>query len=330
MERKSVIAGIGCISSVGNNSQEFIENLDSNLGNNNNCYMIPDFKYCDDRVNKVLPRLDKSCKLLLKATDEALTGIDIDQFDKNRIGVIIGTTFGVVNSQKIYLEKLYKRGVGFPLDFQHTANNLLSGIISYKYKIRGLNFTIMSGITAGLDALTIANNLILSNQLDVAIVGGVDVISSYTIAFYEEMKAEKFLQSNFIYGEGCGVVVLAALEKIKDKGSIKGMIKSLEQGNYYKTNDIEDELGNILDNSRYDLYFPNLNYSIIDFHELNVLEKQNVENIINIKSIIGECGAGTGILQVIYGTKFNYATAIIFNVCYLGQFSCLQLMNSVV
>lgn len=332
MKRSVVISGMGCISAAGNTINEFCLNIKSLLEKGRDARSgefckkkMVDVDYNDPKILKVLPRLDKACKFVLKATEQALAKLELehDTLSKDsRTGIIIGSSYGVLSSQGQYLEKLIQTKIASPLYFQSTTQNLLSGIIAYKYGIKGFNLTIMNGWTSGIDALALGSQMILSNQLDRVIVGGVDVLSPQIEQTYNNMYNRDLFTEEFIPGEGCGVIILEAYNEHSNKGSIQGRLIEWGQGNYFNSEEIEQELSYVLNKTsdKY-YYFTNLNGTKIDKYENKVLLEKKIHNKFEIKSFIGECAAASGMMQIIYAASLIGQTSIIFNVCDFGKYS---------
>lgn len=161
MKRKVVITGMGCLTPFGGTPEELCKNIDILLNKNYEDihpfgftgHRINNFKFYDDELLGKYPRLDLSCQYILHATKQALHSANITpEIGKAyRIGIIIGSTFGLLDSQEKFLKMLYRTGKGSPMYFQQTANNLLSGIIAYKYHITGFKIifeTLVVSITS--------------------------------------------------------------------------------------------------------------------------------------------------------------------------------------
>src|SRR5690606_16869877 len=150
-------------------------------------------------------------------------------------------------------------GIGFPVAFQQTPYNMLSGIIAYKYGIKGYNTTLLNGWTAGLDAFILGSQMITSNQVDYAIVGGIDILNKTVLAYYEELMTLGFLENNFIPREGCGVVLLKGIDVLElNAEPIKGTFISSEQGCFLNEQDIIDKFPKLISQIPADgIYFAN-------------------------------------------------------------------------
>lgn len=336
MLKKVNVIGMGCITPIGNNIGEFISvlnncvSLHSYRKNLNSVKTINQFSFSYNKLLQTCPQLDIACQYILEATDEAIkdAGINFENFNgRSRIAVIVGTTFNIFNTQENYLHRVYKENVASPLLFKQSANNLLSGIIAHRYGLNGFNMTISNGWTSGLDALIMGQTLISCNQADLVIVGAVDTLNQPIFDFYEGLQKDGFLKKDFVAGEGCGVVVLEAADRI-GINKPKTCILETSNCNCFTDNDVRDEIRSIFKKSfNIQKYISNFNKSIIDNIEEVVLEHKQYNSVIDIKPAIGECGAASGILQLIYSAGYKREVSSIFNVCFSGHTSCILAMG---
>jgi 3-oxoacyl-[acyl-carrier-protein] synthase II len=292
MSRKTVVVtGMGCITPVGHSVHsycDFVVNFLNRISSveqfNDNVRRVKSFVFSDEKVS---PNLDIACKYLLKAADQALTdsGVDVLKlYDTTRIAVIIGTKFGVFESQEQFLYRLKNTGIAFPMLFQQTANNLLSGIIAYRYGITGFNTTICNGWTSGLDAMILGEQLICNNEVDLAIVGGVDFLNEPIAGYYTELIREGMLTQEFVIGEGSGVVIMEAKDAvIKHKRQYKGQIVKHGQLSFYEDNQVSEDLINILDNlPDIEVYMAGFNGSNFDAYDNYALDVNGFRCILAI------------------------------------------------
>lgn len=334
MQETVEIKGMGCITPIGNTVEKFSSALSGFIPGNSvkqhstslTIRNITEFDYLPEGLTEACPQLDIACRYVLAATEQALRDADIDlcrTYDCSRVAVVMGTTFNIIDTQERYLDRLYKTGVASPLLFKHTANNLLSGIIAQRYGLKGFNMTISNGWTSGLDALITGKTILSCKQADLVIAGGVDVLNSSVLEFYEGMKREGFLKKEFIAGEGCGVVLLGAgnTDGTRSQKPRNCMIEA-GKGNYFTDNDIQYQINSIFKKEiKIDNYFANYNKSKIDSIEKDALEQNFVGKVLDIKSMTGECGASSGILQLIYSTVIKDTVSCIFNACFMGHAS---------
>ncbi len=223
MCRKVVISGCGCISRQGEDVATLRNAFDNyRIGNG---VHLPEkqqrYQFCDMDILDKLPKPDDACKSVLMSAEEAVkqAGVKIDKDNSFRTGIIIGTVNGVFSSQVRYLNVLHKTKLSSPILFQSTANNLLTGLLSLKYHIRGYSTVIFNGMTSALDAIILAKDLIESGIIDSALVGGCDGGSGC-------LKKNGIDTVPF---EESGVVVLENEENVSCKDKILGTVTETVQ-----------------------------------------------------------------------------------------------------
>jgi len=192
-----------------------------------------------------------------------------------------------------------------------TANNLFSGILSYKYKIKGYNSTIFNGWASGLDAVMVAEQLILSGNAQIMIVGGVDTLNDTIIDYL------KYKEEHITLGEGAAVLVLQSEESaMKSKNKVIGYINDSSQCMFYDERDLIYELTEIINKHKNTDYFLlNKNGCHWDKYETDIIKSFGIsKKAVSLKPILGECGAGTGILQLIYALNLKQKSSIISNI----------------
>ncbi|WP_455718120.1 beta-ketoacyl synthase N-terminal-like domain-containing protein [Anaerosporobacter sp.] len=328
MKKIIAISNMGCICNIGKSVDEFCYNanqlIDEKMKQEIEKIRTVNSDYQDTKIETAMPRLDKCCKLLLTAVDEALRGVEIENLRKKRIGILIGSSYGVANAQGNYLHTLNRINRGLPTYFQATTQNLLSGIIAYRYGLKGLNLTIIDGWTSGLDAVMLGESYIQNGEVDMVIAGGVDCTCSSVQSYHQELIQTGILSKNFCQGEGCGVVVLEGIKEDNQK-NYKGILKVVKQGSFYGEDDFEQELQKneyLYKNIQY--YYSNENNTIYDKYEKHFIEKNNLVDSIAIKRYIGECGAASGILQMIHTLKEHTGYSLIFSASCQGKYTyCL-------
>lgn len=334
MKRDTVITGVGCVTPLGNSAEDFCLEIASVFNRNSSNSIdrnhlterkVKDFNFSDQELLQKYPRLDRGCQYILQAAAEAMDNANLtpEIINNYRIGVIIGSTFGMFDSQEKFLRMFYRTGKGSPMYFQQTANNLPSGIISYKYRIDGINLTLYNGWTAGLDAVILAEQLISSDQVDIVIAGGIDILNETIIAQYSYYQTKKSFLNTFLAGEGAGILILESEElALRRKQRIKDRIVASQQRFFLQDPDFKQELTSIISNLKFSFYFSNLNGTKLDRYEQDVIESNEL-NVVTLKNLMGECGAASGVLQMIYALQLN-GERLVVNAG-IGRVSCLKI-----
>lgn len=334
MKLATVITGVGCVTPLGNSADDFCREIASMISGNISTdtdrnhikeLRVKDFIFDDRELLEKYPRLDRGCQYILQAAAEAIKSSNLtpEIINNYRVGVIIGSTVGMFDSQEKFLRMFYRTGKGSPMYFQQTANNLPSGIIAYKYRIDGINLTLYNGWTAGLDAVILAEQLISSDQVDMVIAGGIDILNEMIIAQYSYYQTKKSFLNRFLPGEGVGILILESEEiALRRKQRIKGRIVAGQQRFFLRGPDFKQELTSIISNLKFSFYFSNLNGTKLDRYEQEVIESNKLK-VVTLKNLMGECGAASGVLQTIYALQLN-GERLVVNAG-IGRVSCLKI-----
>ena len=129
------------------------------------------------------------------ATGQALedAGLDLEQEDRDRIGVFIGTAGGssVEETERIF-ERLIEKGPGRLSPFQviRLWPNMAAYFVAEKYQVRGHNGTVCTACAAGTQAIGEATEVIRRGEAEVMITGGTEsMISQTMLAGFTAMRA---------------------------------------------------------------------------------------------------------------------------------------------
>jgi len=163
-------------------------------------------------------KLDPQQRLLLEVTHDALEdgGITRAELQRSSVGVFIGAGssdyMSLDSGRKEYVDGYY--GIG-------NSHNLLAGRISYFLNLKGPSLAIDTACSSSITALHFAVQSLRQGEIDLAIVGGVNVIVSpdLTLAFSQAKmlspsgRCKTFSADADGYGraEGVGVIVLRSL-----------------------------------------------------------------------------------------------------------------------
>lgn len=178
MQDKIIITGIGCISPWGDDLSSFFKNLKEE---NTQIKQINDFDIKKYIKRKGLRTLPKSTKMAIASTKLALDdprNTLLENWDAERTGVFVGNSMSYLNNINDFLQDFYTDGadVVSPLKFPNTVLNNISGWVSIIYNIQGINSTVNTGNTSGIDAIIQAKSYIETGIIDKAIVIAVEDI----------------------------------------------------------------------------------------------------------------------------------------------------------
>lgn len=152
--------------------------------------------YKDIDMLQLQPRMDASCKIALLAAEKVL-GDKRAMFEDNNIGIYVQTNCALMHSQYKMLNYIKEHDCGNKILFQHTANNLISGLISIKYHIHGYQTNIISNKKGDLSALALAGMHVTAGDIDVAIV--VNVLESDCCISAETILINKNEKNRSVY-----------------------------------------------------------------------------------------------------------------------------------
>lgn len=246
-DRRVVITGIGALTPVGKTAPDFwnglisgksgaqpIEHFDTEDFPTKFAAQIEDYDELDYFDRKEARRLDKVCQYALIAAEEAVedTGLDLDEVDKDRVAVIVGTGIGgmiTFYDQSISFHEHGPRGVS-PFFIPMLIPDMVAGQISIKYGFKGPNFCAVSACATGSHNIGLAYDSIKSGQCDMAVSGGSEApVSRIGVAGFTSMRAMSNRNDDpktasrpfdknrdgFVLGEGSGILFLEEYEHAK-------------------------------------------------------------------------------------------------------------------
>ena len=250
MDRRVVITGMGALTPIGNNVNEFWSNakegklgidfiklLDNDLIDVKIAGEVKDFNPEPIISKKETKRLDRAEQFGLYAADEAIknSGLDLEKEDLDKIGVIIGSGIGGLGTIEAEGTKLYtgaSKRVS-PFFIPMAISNLVAGNVAIKYGLRGTCTAVVTACATGTNSIGDAYRLIKHGYENVMLAGGAEApITRIGVGGFNGMKAlntsnnpEKASipfdknRSGFVMGEGAGVVVLESLEHAQARGA---------------------------------------------------------------------------------------------------------------
>ena len=246
MSKRVVITGMGIVSPIGNDLNEFWNNLKVGQNGINQISSFDTTKF-DVKIagesnidlasffdRKELNKLDRFTAFALVAAEQAITQSDINNKNSSssRIGVIVGSGIGGIGTFESQHKKLLKnpRYVS-PFFIPSMISDIAAGQISIKYGFKGINYSVASACATSNHAFGDAFKMIQSDMADVIISGGSEAaITEMSIAGFSNMKAlsknpDKNTASRpfdknrdgFVMGEGAGILVLESLDHAKSR-----------------------------------------------------------------------------------------------------------------
>ncbi len=251
-KRRVVITGLGALAPNGNSVADFWAGLlAGKSGIQNVTYFdtkefavtiageLSDFNAEDYFDRKNIRKLDLFSIYGLITAEEAInhSGLDLDKIDRDRVGVIIGSGVGGIQTleeQHLIFQNKGPRRVS-PFFVPKMIANIAAGQISIKFGLKGPNYTVVSACSSASDAIGQAFRKIQYGETDVMITGGSEAsVTPMTIAGFANMKAltssgnddpEKASRpfdkdrDGFVLGEGAGMMVMESLDHARSRGA---------------------------------------------------------------------------------------------------------------
>ena len=200
---------------------------------------VVDFDPAQYMDRKDAKRADRYSQFAIAAAREAvaharLAGSDVDP---NRIGVVLGSGIGGIETFEIQHRALVEKGPGrvSPHFVHGRLINLISGQVSIKYGLMGPNHAVVTACSTGAHSIGDAARMIKDGDADIMLAGGAEAtICPIGIAGFAQARAlstafndqpEKASRpydkdrDGFVMGEGAGVVVLEEYEHAKARGA---------------------------------------------------------------------------------------------------------------
>lgn len=184
--------------------------------------------YMDKKESR---RMDRFTQYAVAGTYLALKDgeIDLEKEDRERIGVIIGSGIGGIETLENEHSKLLQKGPRrvSPLFIPMMISNIAPGYVSIHFGLKGPSMTITTACASGTHAIGESFRMIQSGVCDMIIAGGTEAaISSIAVAGFSSMNALSIRndepakasrpfdkdRDGFVIGEGAGILVLEELE----------------------------------------------------------------------------------------------------------------------
>ena len=251
MKNRVVITGLGVISPIGNSAEEFwnhllegksgidyIKAFDVSEYPTKIAAEVKDFNPEDYMDKKDTKRTDRFVQFAIAASKMALkdSGIDMDQEDRDRVGVYIGSGIGGLGTFEDQYRTLLEKGPRrvSPFFIPMMIANMGSGQVSIELGAKGPNSLAVTACATGTNSIGDAFKIIQRGEADVMFAGGAEAtIRPSGLAGFcsakamstrndEPQKASRPFDLNrdgFVMGEGSGVVVLESLEHAKKRGA---------------------------------------------------------------------------------------------------------------
>ena len=250
--KRIVVTGLGALTPIGNNIQEYWEGLstgksgsapityfDTELFKTKFACELKNFNASDFFDRKEARKLDRFAQYALVASDEAINdaGIDLEKVDKFRVGVIWGAGIGGLETFQNEVIN-FAQGNGTPrfnpFFIPKMIADIAPGNISIKHGFMGPNYTTVSACASSANAMIDALNYIRLGHCDIIVTGGSEAaVTQAGMGGFNAMHAlstrNEDMESasrpfdatrdGFVLGEGAGALVLEEYEHAKERGA---------------------------------------------------------------------------------------------------------------
>jgi 3-oxoacyl-[acyl-carrier-protein] synthase II len=249
--KRVVVTGIGCVSPLGNDVPETWGALisgqsgvgDITLFNTNEfktkfAAEVKGFDPAQHLGVKLARHTDRFTQFALVACKQALSqsGLEIDQTNNDRVGVVLGTGIGGIGTLVGESLKFFNRGPSrvspflVPMMLPDTG----PGQIAIEFGLRGPNMAVVTACASGANAIGEAGEMIRRGVADVMVAGGSEAaIVTIAIAGFNVMDAIStrnedpqaasrpfdLHRDGFVVGEGAAFLILEEIEHAKGRNA---------------------------------------------------------------------------------------------------------------
>lgn len=251
-ERRVVVTGLGIISPVGNDIKTAWDNIANGRSGIGSLTAFADdglssqvagevkgFNASEWMGPKDVRKYDTFIHYGLAAGIQAIEdcGIDFDAHDPERLGTLIGAGIGGIKTIADTCETYSKGGARrvSPFFVPATIINMVSGLLSIKYNLKGPSFSIVSACTSANHNIGEAARMIAYGDSDFMLVGGAEYATTpismggfasakaLCSAFNDNPEAASRPwdkdRAGFVLGNGAGVMVIEELEFARRRGA---------------------------------------------------------------------------------------------------------------
>lgn len=250
--RRVAVTGLGALSPVGSGLDEIWSALTSGQSgvarttrldrldeySSQIAGEVKNFDPLDHFPAKEVRHMDPFSQYGLVAARSAMedSGIDLDQLDKQRAGVIVSTGVGglqiLFQQSNLYTERGPRRFSPFMIPQMIT--NIIAGQVAIEYGLQGPNYCVTTACATATHSLGDAMRIIKTGEADVMLAGGTEApICELGVGGFCAMRALSTRndeperasrpfdaeRDGFVIAEGAAVLVLEELERAKARGA---------------------------------------------------------------------------------------------------------------
>lgn len=250
MKRRVVVTGLGAVTPIGNDVEEFWKGIkEEKIGFAPITYFdtadyrcklaaeVKDFDPAQYMDKKAARRMEQFCQFAVAATGEAIkdAGLDMEAEDPYMVGCNVGSGIGSLQAMEREHDRLKEKGPGrvAPMLVPLMISNMAAGNVSIAYGLKGKSLNVVTACATGTHSIGEAYRTIQYGDADVMIAGGTESsICPIGIAGFSALTALSFSEdperasipfdkdrNGFVMGEGAGIVVLEELEHALKRGA---------------------------------------------------------------------------------------------------------------
>ena len=251
MQKKVVVTGLGCVSPLGNNMDDTwtallagksgaapITLFDASKHKTRFAAEVKGFDAAGMFGAREARKMDRYTQFATAATLEALAhaGFTVDESNRDRVGILIGTGIGGIGTLLEQAEVLRERGPErvSPFLVPMMISDSAAGMIAIRVGARGPNMAVATACATGTNALGEAAAIIRRGAADVMIAGGAEAaIVSLAMAGMNVMGALSTRNESpetasrpfdkerdgFVMAEGAGILILEEEEHARARGA---------------------------------------------------------------------------------------------------------------
>jgi 3-oxoacyl-[acyl-carrier-protein] synthase II len=252
LEKRAVITGLGVISPVGNGKDTFwnalitgqngiapITHFDATEYSARIAGEVKNFDPADYDIDRKEARhMDISTQYAVAAAKLALddSGINLEQENRDRIGTMVGTGIGGMETLHNLYKGLFEKGPSRvnPFVVPKMIANMAAGQVSIVFGLHGHCASMATACATGTNSIGDAYRMIQRGELDAVVAGGTEAtVSPGAVAGFAAMKALSTRNDDpehasrpfdkdrdgFVIGEGAGIVILEELDHALKRGA---------------------------------------------------------------------------------------------------------------
>jgi 3-oxoacyl-[acyl-carrier-protein] synthase II len=245
------VTGAGIVSPVGNTLEDCwrslvagqsgagpITRFDTTAFETKFACEVKNFSFEGVLDRKEAKRMDRFVQFAVVASHEALklSGLDLEAVDRERVGVLIGSGIGGMETFETQHTALLEKGPGrvSPFFIPMMISDMAAGQVSIQFGFKGPNFGTVSACASGAHSIGEALRLLRAGDADVILAGGAEAtITPMAVAGFNSARALSLRNDDpqrasrpfdkdrdgFVMGEGAGILVLETEEHARRRGA---------------------------------------------------------------------------------------------------------------